>query len=84
MVKPGVLNRLLTDAGFYITSWRDTTELGRVWYRQVVQRIQESGLPPLGFHLLMGDDFRAMAANQLRNLEQNRIALIEAVARKSV
>jgi hypothetical protein len=32
----------------------------------------------------MGDDFRAMASNQLRNLEENRIALIEVVARKSV
>jgi len=42
--------------------------------------------PSFGFsgHLLMGDDFRAMASNQLRNLEENRIALIEVVARKTI
>jgi MPBQ/MSBQ methyltransferase len=82
LVRPGELSRLLTAAGFQIASWRDTTELGRAWYRQVVQSIQEHGLPPLGFHLLMGEDFRAMAANQLRNLEENRIALIEVVGQK--
>jgi MPBQ/MSBQ methyltransferase len=82
LVRPDELNRLLGTAGFQITSWRDTTELGRSWYRQVVQRIQENGLPPLGFHLLMGEDFRAMAANQLRNLAENRIALVEVVGEK--
>jgi ubiquinone/menaquinone biosynthesis C-methylase UbiE len=84
LIKPNVLNRLLIDMGFRISSWRDTTELGRAWFHQMLQRIRESGPPPLGFHLLMGDDFRAMASNQLRNLEENRIALIEVVARKSV
>lgn len=84
LLKPPALNRLLTDMGFCITSWRDTTELGRTWYRQMVQRIRGAGLPPLGFHLLMGDDFPAMAANLLRNLEEQRITLIEATARKRV
>jgi ubiquinone/menaquinone biosynthesis C-methylase UbiE len=84
LIKPDVLNRLLTAVGFRLSSWRDTTELGRAYYRQMLQVIRESGPPPLGFHLLMGDDFRAMASNLLRNLEENRIALIEVVARKSV
>jgi len=66
LIKPNVLNCLLIDMGFRISSWRDTTELGRAWFHQMLQRIRESGPPPLVFHLLMGDDFRAMASNQLR------------------
>jgi ubiquinone/menaquinone biosynthesis C-methylase UbiE len=84
LTKPDVLNRLLTAAGFCISSRRDTTELGRPCYRQMLQRMRESGHPPLGFHLLMGDDFRAMASNQLCNLEENRIALVEVVALKCI
>jgi hypothetical protein len=30
----------------------------------------------------MGSEFKEMAANQRRNLEKNRIALIEAICRK--
>jgi len=59
-------------------------KLGRAWFHRCFSVSESPDAPPLGFHLLMGDDFRAMASNQLRNLEENRIALIEVVARKSV
>jgi hypothetical protein len=35
--------------------------------------------PPLGLHLLLGADAGRMFANMLRNLEEGRIAVIEAV-----
>jgi hypothetical protein len=40
------------------------------------------GLPPLGFHLLLGPDFQMMAQNQKRNLEEGRVALVQMVAKK--
>ncbi len=46
------------------------------------RRFQESGPPPISFVLLMGSEFKDMAANQRRNLEEGRVALIEAVCRK--
>jgi len=60
----------------------DTTEAARVWFANVAKRIQERGLPPLGFHLLLGPDFQVMAQNQSRNLEEGRIVLAQVVARK--
>jgi hypothetical protein len=39
-------------------------------------------MPPLGFHVLLGSDFQAMAQNQRRNLEEARIVLAQVVARR--
>jgi hypothetical protein len=38
--------------------------------------------PPLGYHILLGPDFKTMASNQVRNLNENRIGLIETVAQR--
>ncbi len=81
LVTPDELRDLLVAAGFEIESWRDTTALARDWFREVAARIAEDGPPPLGWHLFLGADFKDMAANQRRNLKEDRVALIEAVAR---
>jgi MPBQ/MSBQ methyltransferase len=78
---PAELRGLLEGAGFTIESWRDTTDLGRTWFRAFAKRLAEGAPPPLGFHLLMGPEFPAMAQNQIRNLNEDRIALVEVVAR---
>ena len=39
--------------------------------------------PALGFHLLLGPDAKEMFANQVRNLEEDRIRLVQAVAEAS-
>ena len=74
------LRELLGQAGFQVVSWRDTSEEGRSWFREVAEKMQKvGGTPPLGFHILLGPDFKTMARNQVRNLNENRIGLIEAV-----
>jgi MPBQ/MSBQ methyltransferase len=83
LVTPDELKRSLEGTGFEIVSWRDTTAAGRDWFIEMSRRIRESGLPPLSFGLLFGPEFAHMAENQRRNLEENRIALIEAVCRKA-
>jgi ubiquinone/menaquinone biosynthesis C-methylase UbiE len=69
----------LRGAGFEITSWIDSSEIGRDWFKAVSARIAEKGAPPLGFHLLMGEDFAEMARNQVRNLMEDRIRPTEIV-----
>jgi len=44
--------------------------------------MQKEGPSPLGVHVLLGPDFQTMAQNLVRNLEENRIALIEILARR--
>ncbi|WP_316153726.1 class I SAM-dependent methyltransferase [Cupriavidus sp. BIC8F] len=75
LVSPDELRDLLRDAGFTITDWKDTTAEAREWFVNLAERIRREGFPVLGFHLLMGNDFRTMAQNQGRNLEEGRISL---------
>jgi SAM-dependent methyltransferase len=82
LVTPHELRSLLEQAGFEIEHWQDTTAAGRDWFIEMNRRFQESGPPPISFVLLMGSEFKDMAANQRRNLEEGRVALIEAVCRK--
>jgi SAM-dependent methyltransferase len=79
---PEELRRLVTDAGFRIADWQDTTAQAREWFVALAERVKREGPPPLSWGMLMGADFPAMAQNQRRNLEENRIALIQVVATK--
>lgn len=82
LVRPDELRKLLEAAGFMVTSWSDTTEAARAWFVSLAEKIRKEGLPPLGFHVLLGADFQAMAQNQRQNLEEGRIVLAQVIANK--
>lgn len=82
LATPEALRTLLEDTGFTVAEWSDTTEAARAWFLALAEKIRREGFPPLGFHLLLGPDFKAMAQNQGRNLEEGRIVLAQIVARK--
>lgn len=82
LVSPAELRQLLQASGFTIANWEDTTATARTWFTNLAKKIQQSGLPPLGFHVLLGPDFQVMAQNQKRNLEEGRIVLAQVVGRK--
>ena len=82
LASPESLRKTLEGIGFEILLWRDTTETCRSWFSHLGDKIRTEGYPPLGIHLLLGPDFRIMAQNQVRNLEENRISVIEAVLRR--
>ncbi|WP_062259979.1 class I SAM-dependent methyltransferase [Endozoicomonas arenosclerae] len=80
LVTGGKLHTLLEHAGFRLHSWKDCSGQALEWFEGVLMRIQEEGRPQLGYHLLLGDRFSEMAANQLKNLKENRIMVVQAVA----
>jgi MPBQ/MSBQ methyltransferase len=82
LATPDELRNLLEEAGFNIAAWSDTTDAARSWFVALAEKIRTEGMPPLGFHVLLGSDFQAMAQNQRRNLEEARIVLAQVVARK--
>ena len=79
---PDDMRSLLSDAGFEIANWSDTSEIGKEWFKALNRRLVETGLPPLGFHVLLGADFAAMAKNQVRNLIEDRIRPTEIICVK--
>ena len=82
LVQPDELRKLLKEAEFTVTDWSDTTEAARTWFVSLAEKIRKEGFPSLGFHVLLGADFKAMAQNQGRNLQDGRIVLAQIVARK--
>ena len=82
LVTPQELQELLARTGFETIIWRDVTESGRSWFRHLGDKVRQEGPAPLGLQLVLGPDFRRMMQNQVLNLEQDRIALIQAVMRR--
>jgi ubiquinone/menaquinone biosynthesis C-methylase UbiE len=82
LVSPNDLRKLLEESEFTVTDWSDSTEAARVWFVTLAEKIRKEGFPSLGFHLLLGADFKEMALNQGRNLQEGRIVLAQIVAKK--
>ncbi len=78
---PAAYQRALRDAGFAIEAERDRREFGLRALRATLAQVARSGLPPLGTHLLMGEDFARKVANQAAALERGLVAPVEIVAR---
>lgn len=75
---------LLESLGYRVTLWEDRTAEGRDWFRERVAAMQKQQTPPpLGFHLLIGPVAREAQANILRNLEEERVTLVQGVAEKA-
>jgi ubiquinone/menaquinone biosynthesis C-methylase UbiE len=82
LASPVEMPALLSEAGFDITGWNDTSEIGKEWFKAVNKRLAESGPSPLGFQVLLGADFGVMAKNQVRNLVEDRIRPTEIICVK--
>ncbi|MFQ5935917.1 MAG: class I SAM-dependent methyltransferase, partial [Acidiferrobacterales bacterium] len=78
-----LLRQTLERSGLRIRHWADKSQHSLEWFAVVVEKIKESGPPPLGLHLLMGETARVKFQNQVRNLQERRIVVIQAVAERS-
>jgi MPBQ/MSBQ methyltransferase len=73
---PEAVRALLRQTGFRELAWVDATAPALEWFRAWTA---PSAPAPLGLHLLLGPDFRDKGRNQERNLEEQRIAVIQGV-----
>jgi MPBQ/MSBQ methyltransferase len=81
LTSPEELRGCLDGAGFAVESWRDRSADGLAVFTALLERIAEQGPPPLGLHVLLGPDFFEMAANYQRSLAEDRVRVVELVAR---
>lgn len=82
LATPERMRSILETTGFEVQHWQDVTVAGRDWFRHMADKLNRQGAAPLGIHVLLGADFPEMANNQVRNLEEDRIALVEAVMQR--
>jgi MPBQ/MSBQ methyltransferase len=87
LAEPGAARAQLAAIGFEAEAWLDVSAPALEAYRQRLAAGSAGGgaanPPPLGLHLLLGDDFGEMTRNQIRNLEEDRIVLIRGVFARS-
>jgi len=74
---PEATREMLEAAGFRGLDWQDTTEPSLEAARRRAQAAEAPA--PLGTHVILGPDWQAMAKNSLRNLEEHRVTLFNAV-----
>ncbi len=65
-----------------IGQWIDKTDLSLDFFKSVIEKFKESGPPPLGIHLLMGDTAKAKLDNYITNLTEGRTAVAQCLAFK--
>lgn len=78
LATPETMPPLLSNAGFRIVSVRDSTEEGQRWFEAMAARIAGSA-PAVTFQAFLGNDFAAMARNQVVNLRERRIRTVSYV-----
>lgn len=80
---PDEYKEALKLAGFTVTAERDRREFALEFFASMQTRTAAAGgPPPLGLHILMGDDAPTKLGNMIQGISQNRIAPVEIVAKK--
>jgi ubiquinone/menaquinone biosynthesis C-methylase UbiE len=70
------MKTLLTKAGFKLLEVQDSTEESQSFFERMTAQMVKTGASPVMWQLFLGDDFPAMARNQVRNVTERRIRTV--------
>ncbi|NNG27028.1 MAG: class I SAM-dependent methyltransferase [Ignavibacteriaceae bacterium] len=82
LVEQNEIKNLLISLGFKINIWKDITELSKNWFSETVDKMKSREPSPLGLHLVMGKKSDEKFHSMVCNLNENRIAVVQAVIEK--
>jgi sarcosine/dimethylglycine N-methyltransferase len=82
LATPDQIRTDLLAAGFEIRCLQDTSAAAVPSFAPVLKRLESEGLPPLGEHVVTGEDAREWRINAMRSLADRRTSMIEVLARK--
>jgi SAM-dependent methyltransferase len=82
LATPDEMRADLVAAGFAIADFRDTTAAILEVQRRNRERLEQGAPPRVAADIILGARSRAMQINSLRNTEEGRCAVIEALVRK--
>jgi SAM-dependent methyltransferase len=82
LATPHEMRAQLLAAGFEIADFRDLTAATAEGQRRQRERVEQGTLPRVAADIILGPRSREMQINTLRNTEEGRCAIIEALARK--
>jgi hypothetical protein len=72
----------LLAAGFQIVFVRDVSSQLAATLAPVLEQLEAEGVPPLGEHVVTGENPKEWRINWVRSLAERRLSMIEALAHK--
>ncbi|MDH5658966.1 MAG: methyltransferase domain-containing protein [Nitrosopumilus sp.] len=72
----------IEKSNLVIHEWKDKSKQSLEFFKKMTKKIDASGPTPLGIHLLMGKTAKTKFLNQVRNLEENKVSIIQGTALK--
>jgi ubiquinone/menaquinone biosynthesis C-methylase UbiE len=82
LIESNKTRQLLKSFNFNISYWEDKTEISAEAFQKSVEKIYQNGLPPLGLHLLMGENTIDKIKNMALNLFEKRLTVIQSICLK--
>ena len=82
LATPDEIRGDLLAAGFQIEFVRDTNAMVAAALAPVLKQLETEGLPPLGEHVVTGENAKEWRINWMRSSAEGRLSMIEALARK--
>jgi SAM-dependent methyltransferase len=76
---PQEVRALIAATGFRELDWADVSGECLEWLRERMAAAQSGPPPPLGVHLILGEQAAAMFRNVARGLEEDRLRVVQAV-----
>lgn len=78
---PEEARALITGIGFEESAWINETASALRWFRERLAAADAASgeLPPLGLHLVLGADLGQMFRNLARNLQEDRVVVVQGV-----
>jgi sarcosine/dimethylglycine N-methyltransferase len=82
LVTPDEIRGDLLAAGFQIVFVRNTSATLAAALAPILKQLQTEGLPPLGEHIVTGENAQEWRINWVNSLAEGRLSMIEALVRK--
>ncbi len=82
MVTEDQARAAIESAGLKVDQWTGKAQESVKFFERVISRIEARGHPPLGIHLILGDNAEDKLRNHARNLSENRLTVVVGSARK--
>ena len=73
---PKQMGSLLTSAGFSVLDVEESTDESQRFFEKLTANMERTGVSPVAWRLFLGNDFPAMARNQVRNVNERRIRTV--------
>jgi ubiquinone/menaquinone biosynthesis C-methylase UbiE len=80
---PQATRAALERIGFRVIAWQDTTAEALEQQIARSKALESGSLPPLGLHILIGEAFPTVTKSMLRNLQEERLKLFNAVLQRA-